>query len=540
VRRTSGPILALVGGGLLIATAIAAALRSGRDGPTPIFAGLIGSLILIQVTIAVLLRGWEAGTPGSRTARVARALAVAGPLAIAAGILLVMGGAPWEVGSLLALIGLVASFASWMAAAVAMLQHRPNARLGPIAILWGGLALFLFEPGNLRALAAVPLGLGWVLVGLDSLVSPVTDRSPEGVGRERRRRLRAAVPIGLSIALAGAALFGIGRLSGRESGVAGSARAAGEAIPIVIDTDSLPDDWIAITYLLARPDVDVRAITVSGSSLLGCGDGTLHVLGLLALAERPDVPVACGRLTSASPSHWFPIDWLAEHHRWRMAAPLPQPISGVSGDGAVEVLRAAIAESDRPVVLLALGPLTNVADLLAAHPAIRANITEIVVMGGAVDVGGNVGGDHEAAEWNFFVDPESADAVLRSGAPVTLVALDACGDVPVTPDVVERMRLAPLSAAQAYVVTLLSGQDEFVRSGDYYFWDPLAAVLAIDGRIAGFVERRLAVVTGTGSDSGRVVVADNGGLVRLAVSADAAAFERILIETLSGSVAARP
>jgi inosine-uridine nucleoside N-ribohydrolase len=201
----------------------------------------------------------------------------------------------------------------------------------------------------------------------------------------------------------------------------------------------------------------------------------------------------------------------------------------------VDVLSAAIAGAADPVVLVALGPLTNVADLLASQPNASATLADIVVMGGAVDVPGNVGGENDLAEWNLFVDPAAANDVLRSGAPVTLVALDACGDVPVTVSFIDRLRVRAMSPSGAYVVNLLTAQDEFVRSGGYFFWDPLAAAIAIDGRLAGFLDRRLGVDVATGGPSGRVVARADGGLVRLAVSADAAGFERSLLETLSGA-----
>src|SRR6185369_4531545 len=101
---------------------------------------------------------------------------------------------------------------------------------------------------------------------------------------------------------------------------------------------------------------------------------------------------------------------------------------------------------------------------------------------------------------------------------------------------VERLRARATTPAATYVADLLTAQDDFVRSGNYFFWDPLAAASAMDGRLAGFVDRRLAVEVGP--DGGRVVGAEDGGMVRLAVSADADAFERLMIETLVGAPAA--
>jgi pyrimidine-specific ribonucleoside hydrolase len=213
--------------------------------------------------------------------------------------------------------------------------------------------------------------------------------------------------------------------------------------------------------------------------------------------------------------------------------PLPDPVSAPHAEPAVDILRTAIAESATPVVLLTLGPLTNVSELLASQPDVRSGLAEVVVMGGALEVSGNVGDGSERAEWNIYVAPSAAHDVLRSGVPLRLVALDATSDVPVTLGFVDRLRARPKTSASTYVGNLLAGQDEFVRSGQYFFWDPFAAATAIDHRLAGFVERGLDVDLRPGGPNGSLVVVDGDPRVSVAVSADANAFEQSLLDTLS-------
>src|SRR6188474_693963 len=76
--------------------------------------------------------------------------------------------------------------------------------------------------------------------------------------------------------------------------------------PIIIDTDMAADDWRAILYLLQRIDVEVRAITVTGTGEAHCKPGVQNALNLLALADNPDIPVACGRETPLQGDHAFP------------------------------------------------------------------------------------------------------------------------------------------------------------------------------------------------------------------------------------------
>ncbi|OQY44390.1 MAG: hypothetical protein B6242_12910, partial [Anaerolineaceae bacterium 4572_78] len=67
--------------------------------------------------------------------------------------------------------------------------------------------------------------------------------------------------------------------------------------PVIIDTDMGTDDWLAMLYLLQRPELSVKAITVTGTGLAHCEPGTQNALGLVALAEQSDIPVTCGRET---------------------------------------------------------------------------------------------------------------------------------------------------------------------------------------------------------------------------------------------------
>jgi hypothetical protein len=88
------------------------------------------------------------------------------------------------------------------------------------------------------------------------------------------------------------------------------ARAVAEtATNAVIDTDMSADDVMAILYLLQRPDVAVRAITVAGTGLAHCDAGTQHARDLVALLAAGSIPVACGRETPLQGTHHFPPDW---------------------------------------------------------------------------------------------------------------------------------------------------------------------------------------------------------------------------------------
>lgn len=225
------------------------------------------------------------------------------------------------------------------------------------------------------------------------------------------------------------------------------------SIPIVIDCDPGHDDAIAILLALASPEVELRGVTtVAGNQTLD--KTTRNALVVLEVAGRADVPVAAGADAplrrqlrtaahvhgdsgldgpklpepSARPVAAHAADFLAE-----LIEPEAESAAGRAGDARPEDR----APSARPgVVLVATGPLTNVALLLERHPDVRERLERIVWMGGAI-AEGNI---TPAAEFNAFVDPEAAAAVFGSGLPVTMVGLDVTHKALFTRTHAERLR----------------------------------------------------------------------------------------------------
>jgi pyrimidine-specific ribonucleoside hydrolase len=158
-------------------------------------------------------------------------------------------------------------------------------------------------------------------------------------------------------------------------------------------------------------------------------------------------------------------------------------------------------------------------------------------MGGAVDVAGNVGstvdGGNYFAEWNIYADPRAAAVVLASGAPITLVPLDATQNVPVTAEFVKKLKRDRGTPAAEFVYRVLCQKESDVRSGSYYFWDPFAAAVATNEKLAVLEETALAVIEDEGQ-SGRIQVSDTGHPVQIATGADADGFEELFLNTLNG------
>lgn len=299
-------------------------------------------------------------------------------------------------------------------------------------------------------------------------------------------------------------------------------------VPLVIDTDLAVDSVMALLYLLGRPEVDIAAITVSGTGEVRCGPGVEIAAGLVVLAGTAGIPVACGPDEPLAGSNAFPADWRsAADEAWGLELP---PGEAPSGLPAPDLLVSVASSSEEPLVVFTDGPLTNLAAALRLDPGIAEEIAMVYVMGGAVDVRGNTPVNPHA-EYNIWVDPTAAAEVLASGVPVTLVPLDATNQVPLEARHVRVLQEHAAAPAAAAVLTMLQPGEGW----DLYFWDQLAAAILVDESLAEFETMTLAVTTDGGPDAvGVTERAVDGSEIRVAVTVDAARFEREFLSGLAG------
>jgi pyrimidine-specific ribonucleoside hydrolase len=306
--------------------------------------------------------------------------------------------------------------------------------------------------------------------------------------------------------------------------------------PLVVDTDGGSDDAMALLYLMQDPGVEVAAITVSGTGLVHCPVGASNVAGLVQLAS-PDrsVPIACGPSAPTEGDRAFPDEWRTQADE-RYDGILPVGTAPAGSTDAVSLLRSTIADSPRPVTVLTLGPLTNLALAFEADPSIARKIDHVVVMGGAFSVPGNVHLDAHPnaaiAEWNVYVDPVAAERVLESGVPVTFVPLDT--QVPVDAYVL-RAIARNASTASARVVARLLTSSPFFVSGQFFFWDPLAAAAAAQPSLFTTRLAEVSVVT-DGGGAGWTSVG-GGTRVQIAAVVKDETFIEAYLATLNGGAA---
>ena len=186
---------------------------------------------------------------------------------------------------------------------------------------------------------------------------------------------------------------------------------------LIIDTDPGIDDAVAILLAAASPELSLAGL-VSVAGNVPIDFTTRNLLGLVDLltpAVLPDdIPVACG---AASP--------LAD--RVPATAEEVHGANGVAGHVFPESKRSVLSATalyatvleEAPTEICAIGPLTNLAQLVTDRPDLATQIPRITLMGG-----GTHGNMTPAAEFNVFADPEAASVVLGAGIPITMVGLD--------------------------------------------------------------------------------------------------------------------
>jgi pyrimidine-specific ribonucleoside hydrolase len=253
--------------------------------------------------------------------------------------------------------------------------------------------------------------------------------------------------------------------------------------PVIIDTDCGHDDLTAIAFLLARRDVRIEAVTIA-NGLAHVQAGAANVARLLALGGRGNVPVYIGRETPLRGQAAFPDPWREKSDALLSGLKVPAGRSPEK-QSAADYLAGRLRDHNRPARVLALGPLTNFGEALEREPEMLRGI-EIVIMGGAIRVPGNLGDggtfktSNTTAEWNIFVDPLAAKRVFDSGARIHLIPLDATNHVPIDTGFLRELQRKARTPLGEFVVAIMERDRKLIEQGTYYAWDAVAGVALVD------------------------------------------------------------
>jgi purine nucleosidase len=269
--------------------------------------------------------------------------------------------------------------------------------------------------------------------------------------------------------------------------------------PLILDVDTGVDDLVALLYAAASPEVElVAATTVTGNAHVS--KTTRNTLLVLELAGLADVEVAAGAAGPLAQS-WeaFPVvhgeEGIGAYEPW-------EPAGAASGRDAATLLLEEARRRPGEVVLVATGPLTNVAVALEREPMLPELLGGFALMGGAFRHGGNV---TPRAEANVWMDPEAAARIFSAWSGVDPERLPRCVGLDVTEQVVlgrdDLRRIcapSPDSPLAQLVSRSVSSYIDFYEAFDRRFGgacmhDPLAVAATIDPALCTWINTRVEV-----------------------------------------------
>jgi inosine-uridine nucleoside N-ribohydrolase len=301
--------------------------------------------------------------------------------------------------------------------------------------------------------------------------------------------------------------------------------------PVIIDCDPGHDDAMALMLAVASPELDLVAVTtVAGNQTLD--RVTANAIRVLDVVDARHIPVAAGAdrglIHTANTAGDVHGETGLDGPDLPPASREPEPVH------AVELIATKLRE--QRLTLIAIGPLTNIALLLATHPELSGQIERIVIMGGAIGLG-NV---TPSAEFNIWVDPDAAYRVFTSGLDITMVGLDVTHRAMLSAERADALRETGRAGA---VVADLHGfyrryHERVYGHSDTPVHDALAVAHVIRPDVIATEHLPVEIDVTRGPCHGRTVVdrlhrtgqADNA---LVATDVDAAAFIDLLTERIS-------
>jgi purine nucleosidase/pyrimidine-specific ribonucleoside hydrolase len=261
--------------------------------------------------------------------------------------------------------------------------------------------------------------------------------------------------------------------------------------PVILDMDPGVDDALALLIAFRSPELDIKAVTVTGGNVGVdlCLKNTFRVLDILEIPEHAAPPIARG---SSQPLKRDPLFLPSIHGNdglgglERFVEPdgrlrYPEPIRLPSKYNAVDIILSMINEYKDKLTIVATGPTTNIAKAIIEDSKTVRKIGNLIIMAGAFTVPGNI---TPVAEFNAFFDPDALQIILDSGLDsITIVGLDVTHQVRLLRDYAYSKLKAKKTKLNQFVVDCTEFyMDFYFKSEGFdgcYLHDPLAVGVAI-------------------------------------------------------------
>jgi inosine-uridine nucleoside N-ribohydrolase len=268
---------------------------------------------------------------------------------------------------------------------------------------------------------------------------------------------------------------------------------------VILDMDTGIDDALAIILALKSPELKILGITtVAGNAPVRlCSINTLRILEHL---NKTDIPVIEGmekplKQPFAGALSYHGPDGLGE-------IDLPSPKLHTQSTTAWEFIAESVSSNPGEIILVATGPLTNIAVALQHIPDLARSLSRIVLMGGAFGLTQYGKGNRTPfAEFNIWQDPEAAKIVFDSQAVISAIGLDVSSNpiACLTASHLEQIQKynTPHSRLAAKLIEYIINRQTYCK-----LHDPLALAAVLDTLLFGFISAPIEIITGDGWDRG--------------------------------------
>lgn len=298
---------------------------------------------------------------------------------------------------------------------------------------------------------------------------------------------------------------------------------------VLMDHDGAIDDFLSVMILMTMEEVETIGIVVTPADCYpkAAVSVTRKILDFMG---NTNITVAESTVRGINA---FPADFrrdckiIDNFPLLNEVDVLKTPLISASGQKfIVSQLQAAPA----PVTLMITGPLTTLAEAIAIDPAIVNKIAEIVWMGGALRVPGNVEKvfaleQDGTAEWNVFWDAIAAKQIWQTDIPLTLCPLDITNTVPVTPEFIKR-----LTKQRRYALSDLAGMCYALAiPQNYYCWDILATTYLACPQLYQIEEQETDIIP-TGVSQGRTILRSGGKKIKVMTQVNREQFYDYLLQ----------
>ncbi|KAL5231005.1 hypothetical protein ABZP36_029781 [Zizania latifolia] len=311
---------------------------------------------------------------------------------------------------------------------------------------------------------------------------------------------------------------------------------------VIIDTDPGIDDAMAIFVALRSPELELLGLTTIFGNVYTTL-ATRNALHLLEAVGRSDIPVAEGSHVTIKKATKLRIASFVHGSDGLGNQNFPPPTGKPVEQSAATFLVEQANLYPGQVTVVALGPLTNLALAIELDPSFPEKIGQIVILGGAYSVNGNV---NPAAEANIFGDPEAADIVFTSGADVLAVGINITHQVVLSDADMKKLEQSDSKYAR-YLCKILGlyfnyHKDAYFTKG-VYLHDPATLVAAVNPSLMTYTEgvvrvqtvgitRGLTVFDNTKKRYGEITAWSDKPTVKVAVTVDAPAVVEMIMQRL--------